>query len=131
MKTLFDSVNQMEGALDFHRDRQSVLAGNLANLDTPGYKPLDLERKPDFGSFAETLAKTHAGHMDAGGGSDASHGEVRFADGDAANPSGDGNQVNLEREMAKLSANRVRYETTSELVSRTLAGLKYAAGDGQ
>lgn len=131
MKTLFDAVNTMEGALDFHRDRQAVLAGNLANVDTPGYKPLDLERKPDATSFADTLARTHAGHMEAGGGTSSGFaGEVHFADGDNANPSGDGNQVNLEREMAKLQANRVRYETTSELVSRTLAGLKYAAGDG-
>ena len=41
MKTLFDSINTMEAALTFHRDRQAVLAGNIANLDTPGYKPQD------------------------------------------------------------------------------------------
>ena len=129
MKTLFDSVNTMEAALTFHRDRQAVLAGNIANLDTPGYKPLDLERKPEAMSFAETLAKTNAAHMDASG-SGGVAGELKFADGDTANPSADGNQVNLEREMAKVAANRVRYSATSELVSRSLADLKYCAGDG-
>jgi flagellar basal-body rod protein FlgB len=129
MKTMFDSVTHMEAALTFHRDRHSVLAGNVANLDTPGYKPLDLERKPEAMSFADTLAKTNAAHIDAVDGASLA-GELKFADGDTTNPSADGNQVNLEREMAKVAANRVRYSANSELVSRTLADLKYAAGDG-
>ena len=129
MKTMFDSITHMEAALDFHRDRHAVLAGNLANLDTPGYKPADLERRAQPMSFAETLAKTNAAHIDpvTDGGM---AGELKFSDGDSANPSADGNQVNLEREMAKVAANRVRYSANSELVSRTLSDLKYAAGDG-
>jgi flagellar basal-body rod protein FlgB len=132
MKTMFDSITHMEAALTFHRDRHSVLAGNLANLDTPGYKPQDLERRPEAMSFADTLARTNAAHIEPsdGDGSGTLAGELKFADGDTANPSADGNQVNLEREMAKVAANRVRYSANSELVSRTLADLKYAAGDG-
>ena len=130
MKTMFDSITHMEAALDFHRDRHSVLAGNLANLDTPGYKPLDLERKPEAMSFAETLAKTNAAHIDPGADAGSMAGELKFADGDTVNPSADGNQVNLEREMAKVAANRIRYSANSELASRTLSDLKYCAGDG-
>jgi len=42
----------------------------------------------------------------------------------------DGNSVSLERELAKIDANRARYATAAELVSRRLAMLRYAAGDG-
>ena len=42
----------------------------------------------------------------------------------------DGNSVDLERELAKVDANRVRYAGTAELVSRRLAMLRYAATDG-
>ena len=52
-----------------------------------------------------------------------------FDDGGAlAGP--DGNAVQLERELAKVDANRLRYATSSELVSRRMALLRYAAGDG-
>ena len=35
-----------------------------------------------------------------------------------------------ERELSKIDANRARYATAAELVSRRLAMLRYAAGDG-
>ena len=36
----------------------------------------------------------------------------------------------LEKELAKIDANRVRYSASTELVSRRLALLRYAASDG-
>ena len=126
MKSIFDSVDRMSDALTFHRDRQGVLAGNLANLDTPGYKPLDLERVDPVAATNLPMAVTEPGHLQSVNGPT---GETMI-DASDPNPSADGNAVNLEREMAKVAANRVRYGTTSELVSRRLALLKYAASDG-
>lgn len=95
-------------ALTYHRERHSVLASNIANLDTPGFRPLDLVRQsPDS---APELVET----IDDGG--------------SLQGP--DGNAVSLERELAKMDANRARYATTAELVSRRIALLRYAAGDG-
>ena len=54
---------------------------------------------------------------------------ISFDDGGAMQ-SADGNAVSLERELAKIDANRTRYAATSELVTRRLAMLRYAAGDG-
>jgi flagellar basal body rod protein FlgB len=57
----FSSLNTMQSALTFHRERHTVLAGNIANLDTPGYKPLDLQRStPTEGT---TLSVTADGHI--------------------------------------------------------------------
>jgi flagellar basal-body rod protein FlgB len=131
MKTLFDSVSRMQEALTFHRDRHSVLAGNLANLDTPGYRPADLERQPEGIAAADApMARTNPAHLTAeAGGPAGPAGQLKFDDS-SANPSGDGNGVDLEREMAKVAANRVRYATTTELVSRRMALLRYTATDG-
>jgi flagellar basal body rod protein FlgB len=52
-----------------------------------------------------------------------------FDDGGALQGS-DGNAVTLEREMSKIDANRTRYSTSAELLSRRFAMLRYAAGDG-
>jgi len=128
MKTLFDSVDRLEGAMDFHRQRQTVLAGNLANLDTPGYRPLDIERvEPLSAGGAAAVARTSPGHMPAG--QVGSAGAVRTFE-DASSEEPDGNAVSLERELAKIDANRVRYTTASELTSRRLALLRYGATDG-
>ena len=124
MKTLFQTVDSLEGAMTFHRERHGVLAGNLANLDTPGYKPLDVERATPV-EGAEALTKTDPRHLDPNG----LPGATRTFE-DPGSAGADGNAVTLEREMAKISANRVRYATSSELVSRRLALLRYGATDG-
>lgn len=118
------SVHALASALTYHRERHTVLAGNIANLDTPGFRPADLTREP--GADAGPLAVTRAGHQQPDG---LPGWTVSFDDGGALQSS-DGNAVSLERELAKIDANRARYATASELVSRRLALLKYAAGDG-
>jgi len=125
MNVLFGSTNAMSDALGFHRQRHSVLAGNVANVDTPDFRPLDLERSP---------ASVRGGSLDT---SDPRHLSLSSTDGvsfffDDANatPSMDGNTVNLERELAKVDANRVRYGVNSRLVTKRLAALRYAASDG-
>lgn len=110
--------------MTYHRERTSVLVGNISNMETPGYRPLDLERKVGTTGGTE-LAATSPGHLTAG----VSDNALVFDDGGNLNGP-DGNAVTLERELAKLDANRVRYNTSAELVTRRLAMLRYAAGDG-
>ena len=118
------TVDTLQQALTFHRERHTVLAGNVANLDTPGYRPVDLTR--NLAGDPETLATTHEGHISTQTSTDV---VTSFDDGGAMQ-SADGNAVSLEREMAKIDANRTRYATSAELVTRRLALLRYAAGDG-
>ncbi len=118
------TIDSLESALTYHRERHTVLAGNVANLDTPGYRPLDLQRRSTDG--ASNLAVTEPGHLASAGPSDL---VTSFDDGGSLQGS-DGNAVSLERELAKIDANRARYATSAELVSRRLALLRYAAGDG-
>jgi flagellar basal-body rod protein FlgB len=127
MKALLESVDHLAVAMSFHRDRHAVLAGNVANVDTPGYKPFDLERIEASAAGPITLAQTASTHLRAPGGRGA---HVRAFDDSGDSIGGDGNAVNLERELAKIDANRVRYNAISELVSRRLALLRYAATDG-
>ena len=120
------TVDTLQSALTYHRERHTVLAGNVANLDTPGYRPVDLERYP--ADDPARLAITRAGHIAQGNGASADY-VASFDDGGALQGP-DGNAVALERELAKIDANRVRYNTNAELVTRRLAMLRYAAGDG-
>ena len=124
MANEFSTVDKLQAAMTFHRERHAVLAGNVANVDTPGYRPFDLN--PAASDDPQVLAVTEPGHI---GGSSGQTYTKEFSDeGQLQTP--DGNHVQLERELAKIDANRARYSTSAELVSRRLALLRYAAGDG-
>ena len=127
MKPLFAGIDQLSRAMSFHRDRHTVLAGNVANVDTPGYKPFDLERVSEGTPTAP--ATTQKGHF----GTLVESGSVvqSFDDSGETTVGADGNAVNLERELAKIDANRVRYNAVGELVNRRIALLRYGATDGQ
>ena len=122
------STDAMASGLTFHRRRHAILAGNVANADTPGYRPLDIER----GSTADmelALERTNEAHQSglfqADGGSEAS-----FYDDEGVDAGLDGNTVSVDRELAKVDANRVRYTATSRIISKRMAALRYAATDG-
>jgi flagellar basal-body rod protein FlgB len=118
------AVDTLQAAMTYHRERHTVLAGNVANLDTPGYRPMDLQRRT--AEDPVPMAVTHDGQIASQSDSD----YVTSYDDGGALQGPDGNAVTLEREMSKIDANRARYATAAELVSRRLAMLRYAAGDG-
>ena len=124
MTANFSTIDHLQSALTYHRERHTVLAGNIANLDTPGYRSADLTRTPE--GDPSQLAVSEPGHI----GSATQPSYVTSFDDSGKLQSSDGNAVSLERELAKIDANRTRYATGAELVSRKLALLRYAAGDG-
>jgi flagellar basal-body rod protein FlgB len=118
--------------LDFHLERHNVLTSNVAHVDTPGYRPVDLQRV-DESTFASvldvTLARTNPGHLPGGNVAAPSSGYV-FRDLTAGAGS-DGNFVSLDREAAKLAANHLRYDVVSAVVQAELRQLRFAANDAK
>ena len=99
---MFEKLEIMQMAQAMARQaalRQNVVAQNIANADTPGY------RARDVASFAETyrsdletpMKTTRPGHL--GGANDYTVAAVETSGGDATSP--DGNGVSLEDEMVK------------------------------
>jgi flagellar basal-body rod protein FlgB len=125
----FSSVDKLANAMTFHRERHAVLAGNVANVDTPGFRPYDITQREAAGGGLEMATTEGVAHMTAGGGEPGAAYAKEFDDG-GAQVGPDGNAVSMERELAKIDANRTRYATAAELVSRRMAMIKYAAGDG-
>lgn len=124
----FSSLVSLERSLSYHADRQNLVAGNLANLNTPGYLAKDVA-SPDFAALLGPLQLqvNDAAHLGA-----APIAGANTITEDTATPVGaDGNNVSLEKEMAKMTMSSVRYEAAAEIVSRRLALFRYAATDGQ
>lgn len=123
---LFANLAALQRSLDYHLSRHSLISSNVANAETPGYRPLDLNFDAYLARAGE-LEVTNPRHL-------GSAGESRFALGLREDPGptvrADGNAVSTEREMAKLSANSLRYRAVTEMLSRRMGILKYAASDG-
>jgi flagellar basal-body rod protein FlgB len=116
----------------WHQERQRVLADNVANADTPKFRPRDLV-PPDIGRAAPAagpvaLVRTDPMHLSAAG---AGGGPQFAADrraGYEVRPTG--NAVNLEDEMIKVAANQMDYQMVTTLYSRGLGLIKTALGKG-
>lgn len=132
---LIDAVENLRGSLDYHLARHNLLASNLAHIDTPGYKPVDLERGGTFaGALHVALDQTEPGHLSSskaapGPSGGAAVGRVIEDPGAAAG--GDGNGVDLDREAVKIASNQMRYDMIAQLASSELASLSWAANDGK
>ncbi len=121
---MFKELTPTQSMLDFHARRQSVLAANVANAETPGYVPHDLVSAENTPAGSATLTTTSEGHIPLGG--DGASSPVIELEA----PRVDGNGVQLEQALAQVTANRIRYEAGIEVARRQVALLRYAATDG-
>lgn len=124
-------VGMLKQKMDWHQQRQAVLAENIANADTPGYRARDM-REPDFGPAAHrvagmpsvTMAKTDAGHL----GFSAPSGGAGTEQAKAFEITPRGNSVVLEDEVMRVSQNVMDYQIVSQLYGRGIGMLKTAIG---
>ena len=134
MSDLFSAVGSLHSALDYHLERHTVLASNIAHVDTPGFRPHDLRRIDPAQSFDNALSvameRTNTAHLQLpNAGAAALEGRI-FQD-NSAGAGNDGNYVSLDREAAKVAANQLRYDVVSAVVSAELSQLRYAASDAK
>ena len=101
------SVKLLEKMLDVAAYRQKVLASNIANADTPGYKAKDI-------SFQKELDKIVKGE----------HAGYEIYEPVTTMPNKDGNTVNLDVEMAKVAENTLIYNAAAQLMSMKMRMVK-------
>jgi flagellar basal-body rod protein FlgB len=119
--------------LQWSQERQRVLAENVANADTPGYRardltPLKFEAPREMATLPLTqvaLDRTEPGHV-AGLDGSASPFNTQSDGKYGVRPTG--NSVNLEQEMMKVAANQMDYQAVTALYARSLNLLKTALG---
>jgi flagellar basal-body rod protein FlgB len=117
--------------MKWHQARQSLLAENVANAETPGYRGRDLKA---FG-FEEHMRKlstaqiatvaTQPMHISVQG-TDADGFGARQSNSFEITPEGNG--VTLEDEMMKVASNQLDYQTITAVYTRSLRILKSALG---
>lgn len=130
------TAKSLQQSLDLRLQRQEMLSSNLANIDTPGYQPHDVEFEGFLRRATEVpepevahgvaVAQTQDMHMNPA--------DMRM-DGfplddivqrpDVENTL-DGNGVDLDKEAARVAENAARYTGASEMLRRKIAILNYS-----
>lgn len=120
--------NALTSRMNYLTDRQSVIAGNIANADTPGYAARDLVAKAPTGAAGTFgMALTQAGHI--GQGRTASQpGQIvedtRFLQQN-------GNSVRLDQELLKQQQTSLDYRLMTQLYSKNAQLQQLALGRGR
>lgn len=121
LESIFASTNYQasKALLDVAARRHEVLAGNLANVDTPGYRRLDVD--PSFRARLEESIRTGDSR------------ELRALGQVGITPEAglkatraDGNNVSVERELMLINQNALEYQSMAQFVSSSLSRLKMA-----
>jgi flagellar basal-body rod protein FlgB len=121
-------LSMLRTRMQWHQERQRVLAENVANSDTPKFRPRDLKQLDIKGAAPATnvtLSRTSASHIAAAADSGARF-QVQQIPPTETRPAG--NAVNLEDEMMKVAQNQMDYQAATALYSRSLGLIKTALG---
>jgi len=115
------------------RDRRAqVLAENIANADTPGYKAKDIDFQQALNNAKSrqsgAMSRTHEQHFNI---STSSQYDTKFRNPDQPD-TGDGNSVDIHRERNAFMQNSLEYQASLSFLNSRISGLKKAlTGGGQ
>lgn len=130
MEIINNSIRELKRALDIAHVRNRVIAENIANADTPQYKgnKVDFQKAmTDAESFSSiNMVKTNPLHVVPGAG------DVGVRVDNLDSPvRADGNNVDQNIEMSKLSENTIIYNTAAEILRRKIQLLKFVIEEGR
>ena len=115
----------------WHQARQGLLAENVANAETPGYRGRDLaqydlaDRASGFSSASITTLATQPMHFSVSSSEGGAFGAQRMANFEITP---EGNGVSLEDEMMKVTTNMMDYQAATTVYQKSIKILKTALG---
>jgi flagellar basal-body rod protein FlgB len=138
MRVFDNTLARLERALDVRLVRENVLGANVANVDTPGFRPKDVD-------FTATMTAIEGAARNDGGVSQPtapmlahtdsetrglSADDLPIVDVPAGGASFDGNTVDLDRTMVAMAENALQYGASARAAGKKLAILRYVVSDG-
>lgn len=124
---LFGSTYSVLGkALDLRSQRHSLIAANIANADTPGYKSRHLKFENELKKMVPStdkmpLKRTNRNHFPISHNNNDVIPAVVQDDTQIIRP--DGNTVDLDKEFVKMSENHIMYDSIAQILGRKYKGL--------
>jgi flagellar basal-body rod protein FlgB len=136
-------LNRLTDKIDFHAqalmlrsERQRLIAGNIANADTPGYQARDFDFASALRSATQHLAQPQASRLgdpimhstrgESGLSTAPGPRDPALTYATPAQTNLDSNTVDMDRERATFADNAVRYQSTLRFINGSLRTLQDA-----
>lgn len=113
-------------ALKLRANRAELLAGNIANADTPNFKARDIDFKQSLKMAANNsgaMTTTNARHITSAGTTKMG---ARIMYRNPTQPSLDGNTVDLQTERSAFLENSLMYQASLRFLNGRISGLMTA-----
>ena len=138
MSLLFDRLSStMNHAMTYRLQRHNMISSNMANIDTPGYTPVELQFQEQLRSYYENdsphsstsrgLVTTNTSHL--GMNDPIEQGEVEFDP--YSLPDSKGNSVDIDHESSKLAENQLMYRTLITAYNKRVSFLQHVISGGR
>lgn len=130
---IFGHTFEMIGkSMDISTRRHNLIAGNIANIDTIGYTPSDIDfqsalKRAMTEPEPDDLDKTNENHLP--GNIEGSAGQINSMDSEDVDIY-HLDSVNIDTEMMNLMENNVKFRSTAEMLLRKMTILNYAIDEG-
>ncbi len=121
----FDYVNVLDKAADASWLRETAIANNVSNVDTPGYKRQDVDfenvlsqalKKTQYSSLQEAVSSVNLDSLEP----------TVYTDYESYSYRLDGNNVDIDTENVELASEQLRYTTLTTAISQEFSRLKSA-----
>lgn len=135
--TFSEPLLLMQKSLDAVAVRHQNIVNNLANVDTPGFKRVEVsfqdQLKTALNQSSEPclLWRTHPKHLPLNEPVDLKNFQPQVKTVTETIGRNDQNNVDLEMETAKLAENQLLYQSLADVTARHLASLKTAISEGR
>jgi flagellar basal-body rod protein FlgB len=105
-------ASHLEHYMNLLADRQRLVAANIANADTPGFKSKDIDFQFEYLSLAPNASP-------------------QVIESPGLTPKNDGNNVSMERETRLLAENAIRFSLASNLLRGQIRAVRSAIQEGR
>jgi flagellar basal-body rod protein FlgB len=128
------TIDALSKALGYRSANHNVISSNLANIDTPGYKPKDLvfnqelQKAVDRRSVAPVKTNPkHFSHFTGAMGNNGPSYSIITRKAVNRKP----NQFNIDKEMSKMVQNNLLFEASAKLLTKKFEALRTAIESGR
>lgn len=133
VKSILSSPQQavLERALAAAALRHKVISNNIANVNTPGFKKSDVvfedKLTEAMSGGRAAMSRTHAKHLPGRAAGDI----PAIVTATATSLRTDGNNVDIDAEMANVAKNTIYYDAVAQQLGRYFTNLKSAINEGR
>ena len=119
------SVKLLSNLLDYCSEKNRVIAKNISNIATEGYKRQDVVFKEVLNESSNSMMKvSNSRHMTALQDPSAESGKFEYINDESEDMTSGSNNVNIEREMSELAENTLRFKFASRKVGDYYRGIQ-------